>query len=62
MRWLINALTEPGEKVVSPFCGVAPCGIAAVQLGRKYHGIEISRKYRRIAEERIATYGKAKDS
>ncbi len=60
MRWLINALTKPGETVASPFCGVSPCGIAAVQLGRKYHGIEINRQYRRIAEARIAAYGKAK--
>ncbi len=58
MRWLINALTEPGEKVVSPFCGVAPCGIAAVQLGRKYLGIEKYAKYRKIAEARISAYGK----
>ena len=57
MRWLIHALTEPGEIVCSPFCGVAPCGIAAVQLGRRYHGIEINAKYRRIAEGRIAEYG-----
>jgi DNA modification methylase len=26
MRWLIHALSEPGEMVCSPFCGVAPCG------------------------------------
>lgn len=58
MRWLVHALTEPGEMVVSPFCGVAPCGIAAVQLGRRYHGIEIDERYRRIAEGRIAAYGK----
>ena len=57
MRWLINALTEPGEKVVSPFCGVSPCGIAAVQLGRKYLGIEKYAKYRKVAEARIAAYG-----
>lgn len=62
MRWLIHALTKPNEKVVSPFCGVAPCGIAAVELGRKYHGIEINRRYRKIAEARIAAYGKANGS
>lgn len=33
MRWLINALSEPGELVCSLFCGVAPCGVASVQLG-----------------------------
>jgi hypothetical protein len=40
-----------------PFCGVAPCGIAAVQLGRRYHGIDTDATYRRIAERRIAAYG-----
>jgi len=57
MRWLINALTESGGKVASPFCGVAPCGIAATQLGRDYHGIDISAQYRKIAKGRIAAYG-----
>lgn len=57
MRWLIHALTEVGDLVVSPFCGVAPCGIAATQVGRRYHGIEVSQKYRKIGEERIAAYG-----
>ncbi|WP_437231198.1 DNA methyltransferase [Planctomicrobium sp. SH661] len=57
MRWLIHALTESGEMVCSPFCGVAPCGIAAVQLDRRFHGIDISAKYRGIAEGRIAKYG-----
>jgi site-specific DNA-methyltransferase (adenine-specific)/site-specific DNA-methyltransferase (cytosine-N4-specific) len=56
MRWLINALSEPGELVWSLFCGVAPCGVAAVQLGRRYRGIEQSAEYRRIAEGRIAAY------
>ena len=58
MRWLVHALTEPGEMVASPFCGVAPCGVAAVQLGRKYHGIEIDERFRRAAEGRISLYGK----
>jgi DNA modification methylase len=60
MRWLIHALSEPGEMVCSPFCGVAPCGIAATQLGRRYHGIESSAKYRKIAERRIAAYGQSR--
>ncbi len=60
MRWLINAFSEPGELVCSLFCGVAPCGVAAVQLGRRYRGIEQSAEYRRIAEGRIASYGRRK--
>ena len=46
MKWLVNALTKPDEKVVSLFSGVSPCGIAALQLGRKYVGIEINKDYR----------------
>jgi hypothetical protein len=57
MLWLINGLTDVGGQIVSPFCGVAPCGIAALQLRRRYHGIEINAKYRRIAEQRLAAYG-----
>ena len=57
MRWLINALSESGATVASPFCGVAPCGIAATQLDRAYHGIDTDAKYRRVAERRVATYG-----
>ena len=56
MRWLINAFSDPGAMVCSLFCGVAPCGVAAVQLGRRYRGIEQSSEYRRIAEGRIAAY------
>ncbi|MEI6541353.1 MAG: DNA methyltransferase [Planctomycetota bacterium] len=57
MRWLIHSLSEPGETVASPFCGVAPCGIAGTQLGRTYHGIDKDAKFRRVAERRVATYG-----
>ena len=56
MRWLINAFSDPGAVVCSLFCGVAPCGVAAVQLGRRYRGIEQSPEYRKIAEGRIAAY------
>jgi hypothetical protein len=36
------------------------CGTAAVQFGRRYHGIEASAAYRKIAERRIAASGQAK--
>ena len=50
-------MTLPGEMVADPFCGSGTAGIAAVQLGRKFHGIEINKKYRRIAEGRLAMFG-----
>lgn len=62
MAWLVNALTVPGELVVDPFCGSGTTGIAAAQLGRTFHGIELNREYREAAEGRIAAYGKCKTS
>lgn len=59
MRWLISALTEPGELVCDPFAGSGTTGVAAAQLKRRFHGIEVSQEYRRIAEGRIAAYGNA---
>ncbi len=59
MRWIVNALTIPGELVCDPFCGSGTTGIAAVQLGRRFHGIEKHADYADVAKGRIATYGKA---
>lgn len=59
MRWLVGALTKPGELVCDPFSGSGTTGIAALQLGRRFHGIEISEEYRELASGRIAAYGKA---
>ena len=58
MRWLIHGLSLPGEMVVDPFCGAASSGIAAVQLGRKFHGIEADKEHRDVAKERLATFGR----
>lgn len=58
LRWLVNALSEPGERVASLFCCVSPCGVAAVQLGRQYHGVEADEEYRKIAEARLLAYGR----
>jgi DNA modification methylase len=59
MRWLINAVTKPGELVCDPFAGSGTTGIAAVQLGRRFHGIENNPEYLEIAKGRIATHAKA---
>lgn len=56
-RWLINAVTEPGELVCDPFCGSGTSGIASTQLKRPYHGIEIDPNFVQLAKERIALYG-----
>jgi len=57
MRWLVNAVTRRGELVCDPFAGSGTTGIAAVQLGRRFHGIENNPEYLEMAKGRIATYG-----
>jgi DNA modification methylase len=58
MQWLVNALTRPGELVADPFCGSGTTGIAALQLGRRFHGIETDAAFVKIAKGRIVAYGK----
>ena len=57
MRWLVNAVTNKGDMVVDLFCGSGTTGIAAKQLDRNFHGIEINPEYIEIAKNRISTYG-----
>lgn len=41
----INAMTQPGDIVIDPFCGSGTTMIAAEQCGRSCRGMEISPKY-----------------
>jgi site-specific DNA-methyltransferase (adenine-specific) len=53
MRWVVNLASRAGESVLDPFMGSGTTGVACAQLGRKFIGIEIERKYFDIACERI---------
>lgn len=50
----IEAFTGKGDIVLDPFSGSGTTAVAALQLGRKYIGFEISQEYVDIANERIA--------
>ena len=50
MRWCVNMTTGT---ILDPFMGSGTTGVAAMQLGRKFIGIEIEPKYFDIACERI---------
>ena len=54
MRWLVALTTRRGETVLDPFMGSGTTGVAAVQQGRQFVGIEREPKYFDIACERIA--------
>ncbi len=53
MRWCIGHLPMPNQTILDPFMGSGTTGVAAVQMGRKFIGIEREPKYFEIARRRI---------
>lgn len=56
MAYLIELGCPRNGVVLDPFVGSGTTCIAAKQLGRRYIGIEIDRKYHALAEARVAAY------
>jgi site-specific DNA-methyltransferase (adenine-specific) len=56
----VCAFTDIGETILDPFMGSGTTGVAAVQLSRKFIGIEIEPRYFDIACRRISEALKAK--
>ena len=52
-EWMVDRASVCGEVVLDPFMGSGTTGVACVNLGRKFIGIEIERKYFDIACQRI---------
>ena len=53
MERLIILLTDEGDLVVDPFVGSGTTALACIRLNRKYIGIERSKKYCKLANNRI---------
>lgn len=53
MRWLVRLVTPPGGRILDPFMGSGSTGVAAVQEGFDFIGIDTSAEYCEIAERRI---------
>jgi DNA modification methylase len=53
MRWCIDQLPKGCETIADPFMGSGTTGVAAVQMGRSFIGIEREPKYFDIACKRI---------
>jgi site-specific DNA-methyltransferase (cytosine-N4-specific) len=49
----IAAGCRPGGTVLDPFSGAATTGLAALQLGRRYIGVELNPAYNTLANQRI---------
>ena len=54
MMWILENSTPVGATVLDPFMGSGTTGVACVQTGRNFIGIEIDLTYYAIAERRIA--------
>jgi DNA modification methylase len=53
MKWAIGHVPPPAETILDPFMGSGTTGVAAVQMGRSFIGIEREEKYFQIACRRI---------
>ena len=49
----IQAGCKPGGLVLDPFCGTGTTGLAALSLGRRFTGIELSPAFAALAAERL---------
>jgi len=52
-RWFIRLFTSPGDIVLDPFMGSGTTGVSALQLKRKFVGVEIDPTYMGDARERL---------
>lgn len=53
MRQIIKIHTNPGDVILDPFMGSGTTGLAALQEGRKFIGIEMDPEYFDLSVERI---------
>lgn len=54
MKLLIQKYTKPDDLILDPFMGSGTTGVAALQLGRRFVGIELDSNYFQVAVKRIA--------
>lgn len=55
MRWCIGRLRlPPNSLIVDPYCGSGSTGVAAIELGHRFLGVELDAAYCDIARVRIA--------
>lgn len=52
MAYLIEKLTNTGDLILDPFCGSGTTGVACIQTGRRFIGIEVDPGYADIARAR----------
>jgi site-specific DNA-methyltransferase (adenine-specific)/modification methylase len=53
LRRLVELASSPGDVVLDPFMGVGSTGVAALELGRRFVGIELEPAYVDAARRRL---------
>lgn len=54
LKHLIGIASNPGSLVLDPFMGVGSTGVAALELGRRFTGMELDPDYFAAAQARLA--------
>lgn len=54
MRWLLLTYTQPDQLILDPTCGSGSTGVACIQTGRRFIGIESDPVMAERARQRIA--------
>jgi DNA modification methylase len=55
LRAVVGCASEPGDLVCDPFNGSGTTGVAAIELGRRYVGIEQSAEFAKWSRMRLST-------
>jgi site-specific DNA-methyltransferase (adenine-specific) len=53
VRPIIEACSNPGDLVLDPFAGTATTGVLALELGRRFLGIELNPEYVALARDAL---------
>lgn len=61
IRELLGLFSDEGQTVLDPFMGSGTTGVAAVQMGRKFVGVEVDPRYFDIACRRVSEAMKQAD-
>jgi DNA modification methylase len=54
IRRAVRLWTNPGDRVLSPFMGIGSEGVASIELGRRFVGVELKPSYYRQAVANLA--------